>query len=257
MDLANMFRLDHKAAVVVGGCGGLGVSICLALAACGADVAVADKKIDSSDDLIGQIKKAGRKAIAVGVDVLNEDHVKRLMETVASSLGGVDILVNAVGTQIWQKAEEMTSQTWDKVLDLNLKGAFLLSREAGRYMIGKRAGKIIHITSVRGQLGYPENYTAYCASKGGLNMYVKCLAAEWAKYGINVNAIAPTFVETPLTKGMLEDEKVRTSLLNRIPLRRLGTPNDVAAAAAFLASPASDFVTGHVLLVDGGVTCTQ
>lgn len=257
MDFDKMFRLDGKVAVVFGGCGGLGSAISAALATSGADVAIADKAVDKAADLIQTISDLGRRTMPVAVNVLDEEDVRRALASIISVLGGLDILVNAVGTQVWQKAEEFTSENWDKVVDLNLKSAFIMSREAGRYMITKRAGKIIHITSVRGQLGYPENYTAYCASKGGLNMYVKCLAAEWAKYGINVNAIAPTFVETTLVQGMLGDQKVRNSLLNRIPLHRFGTPGDVAAAAVFLASPASDFVTGHVLLVDGGVTCTQ
>ncbi|HOV79041.1 MAG TPA: glucose 1-dehydrogenase [Bacillota bacterium] len=257
MKYANMFDLKGKVALVVGGTGGLGKDMALGLAEYGADVVVASRNPAKGHDVVEQILRLGRQAWAAQVDILNEQSVRRLVDEIIAKTGHIDILVNAAGTQIWQKAEEYTSENWDAVMDMNLKGTFLVCREVGREMIRQGGGKIISISSVRSMLGYPENYTAYCASKGGLNMYTKCLAAEWAKYNINVNAIAPTFIETPLTRGMLSDKKTCNALLNRIPLKRLGRPEDLVGALIYFASPASDFITGQILFCDGGVTSTQ
>jgi len=212
---------------------------------------------DGAEEVARIIAAQGGKAIGRKVNMLDENQLRALVDEIDRLYGRLDILVNAGGTMVWQKAEDFTEENWDKVIDINLKGVFLTCREAGRLMIRQRRGKIMSISSVRGKLGFPENYTAYCASKGGLNLYTKCLAAEWAKYNINVNAIAPTFIRTPLTEGMLSDPKTYDQLQNRIPLHRLGTPADIVGAALFLSSRASDFITGHILYVDGGVTCTQ
>lgn len=258
MKYRDMFSLDGKVAVVVGGCGGLGQAIVEGLATWGADVAVADLDPDRCPELLKRVEDLGRRAMACRMNIVDEDSVRRGVEEIVSHMGRIDILVNAAGTMVWQAAEEYSLENWRRVVDTNLTGVFLTCREVGRVMISQgQGGKIISISSVRGQLGYPRDYTAYCASKGGLNLYTKALAAEWARYRINVNAVAPTFIETPLTSGMLSDPATRQKLLDRIPLHRLGTPSDLVGAIVFLASPASDFITGHVLLVDGGVTCTQ
>ncbi len=257
MKYGNIFDLKGKVALVVGGTGGLGKDMCIALAEHGADVAVASRNPEKAKELVDGILGRGRQSWACEVDIMSEESIRQLVAGIIAETGHIDILVNAAGTQIWQKAEDYTQENWQTVLDMNLKGTFLVCREVGKEMINQRRGKIVNISSVRSMLGYPENYTAYCASKGGLNMYTKCLAAEWAKHNINVNAIAPTFIETPLTKGMLSDQETYNTLLNRIPLRRLGRPEDLVGALIYFVSSASDFVTGQILFVDGGVTSTQ
>jgi NAD(P)-dependent dehydrogenase (short-subunit alcohol dehydrogenase family) len=181
-----------------------------------------------------------------------------MVEETVHLAGKVDILVNCIGMHIEKPAEEYSLEDWDLVNDVNLRGAFLLSQAAGRQMIRQDSGgKHIHITSVRSVLGIRRGYISYCTTKGGLNMLVKQLATEWAKYQITVNAVAPTFIRTDLVKHYLEDRDFYNALVNRIPLGRVGEPLDVAGATLFLASPAGDFITGHVLMVDGGVTATQ
>ncbi|MFZ5634021.1 MAG: SDR family NAD(P)-dependent oxidoreductase [Bacillota bacterium] len=257
MKYTDIFSLKGKVALVIGGTGGLGKDMALGLAEYGADVVVASRHPEKGQDVVDRILALSRRAFAARVDILDAASVRSLVDDIIAGMGHIDILVNCAGTQIWQKAEEYTEENWDTVVDMNLKGTFLACREVGREMIKQGGGKIINISSVRSILGFPENYTAYCASKGGLNMYTKCLAAEWAKYNIKVNAIAPTFVETPLTKGMLADEKTFNTLINRIPLRKLGQPEDLLGAVIYFASPASDFITGQILFADGGVTSTQ
>ncbi|GAF24998.1 dehydrogenases with different specificities [Moorella thermoacetica Y72] len=256
-DYRNLFDLSGQVALVVGGTGGLGRAMTLALAQYGADIVVANRRAGVATDLQQEIEGLGRNFMAASVDILNAGELRAMVDKIDTTFGRIDILINAAGTNIWQKAEEYSEENWDRVLDVNLKGVFLTCREVGRLMIRQRKGKIISISSVRGMLGFPENYTAYCASKGGLNLYTKCLAAEWAKYNINVNAIAPTFIETPLVADMLADQETYNKLVNRIPLHRLGVPGDLVGATLFFASRASDFITGQILYVDGGVTCTQ
>lgn len=253
----DLFDLSGRVALVVGGTGGIGRDIALALAQYGADVIIASRRPEAGEEVVKAMAATGRRCTSLKADILNAGDLRNLMDTIDNMYGQLDILVNAAGTNVWQKAEEYSEENWDKVVDTNLKGVFLTCREAGRLMIRQRRGKIINISSVRGKLGFPENYTAYCASKGGLNLYTKCLAAEWAKYNINVNAIAPTFIETPLVSNMLADPETYNRLVNRIPLRRIGMPGDLVGAAIFFASRASDFITGQILYVDGGVTCTQ
>ncbi|MHB1404333.1 MAG: SDR family NAD(P)-dependent oxidoreductase [Desulfitobacteriaceae bacterium] len=257
MKYEKIFDLSSKVALVIGGTGGLGKDMALALAEYGADVVVASRHPENGKDVVEQIQRLGRRAQALAVDILNEDDVRELTAKVVAEFRRIDILLNGAGTNVWQKAEEYSVENWDKVVDINLKGTFIVSREVGKYMIQQGGGKIINISSVRSLLGYPENYTAYCASKGGLNMYTKALAAEWAKYNIKVNSIAPTFVETPLVADMLADEKTKTTLINRIPLGRLGKPEDLVGAVVYFSAPASDFITGQILFADGGVTSTQ
>jgi len=252
-----IFDLNGKAALVIGGTGGLGKDMGLVLAEYGADVVVASRNPEKGQEIVKQVQALGRKSWAEKVNIVDEHDVKNLVDEIVNKMGHIDILINCAGIQLWQKAEEYTEENWDTVIDLNLKGTFFVCREVGKQMIRQGGGKIINISSVRSLLGFPENYTAYCAAKGGLNMYTKCLAAEWAKYNIKVNAIAPTFIETPLTQAMLSDEQMRNALINRIPLKRLGQPEDLVGAALFFASPASDFITGQILFADGGVTSTQ
>lgn len=169
------------------------------------------------------------------------------------AFGHIDILVNNAGVNITQWAVDVTEEAWDRVLDTNLKALFFCAQTVGKVMIRQKKGKIINVSSQTGTVAIPQR-AAYCSSKGGVNQLTKLLAIEWAQYNINVNAIAPTFIETPFTKPMFEKEGFREYVLGNIPLGRVGTPDDVTGAVIYLASEASNMVTGHILLVDGGWT---
>lgn len=252
------FNLSGKTAVVVGGAGGLGREIVRALAYFGADVAAADLRIDTLESLEQElVANCGIRFGIYSVDVLDEKSVCGLMNAVASDFGRLDVLVNSAGMNILEKAEDYTLENWDRVIGLNLRGCFLTCREAAKFMITRGKGKIINMSSVRGQLGMPEGYSAYCSSKGGINMLTKTLASEWAKYGISVNAIAPTFIRTKINSKQLEDEAFYSKLIARIPMKRIGCHNDLEGPLLLFASDASNFITGQILTVDGGLTATQ
>ena len=253
-----MFRFDNKVAVVAGGCGGIGTVISHGLAHLGATVVIVDHEEDKACQCAESIEKQGDRAFAIGFEITQPDSIQAMIAQTAEDAGHVDILVNCVGMHIEKAAEDYCVEDWDLVNSVNLRGAFLLSQAAGRQMIRQGCGgKQIHISSVRSLLGLKRGYISYCTTKGGMNLMVKQLATEWARYSINVNAVAPTFIRTELVKHYLEDREFYNGLVNRIPLARVGEPIDVAGAAIFLASPAAGFITGHVLMVDGGVTASQ
>ncbi len=253
-----MFRFDGKVAIVAGGCGGIGTAISHGLAQLGATVVIADHREEQACECVENIGAQGYEAHAIAFEITKPESITDMVDETVQFFKKVDIMVNCVGMHIEKPAEEYSLEDWDLVNDVNLRGAFLLSRETGKQMIKQgTGGKHIHISSVRSVLGIRRGYVSYCTTKGGMNMLVKQLATEWAKYGVTVNAIAPTFIRTDLVKHYLEDEEFYNALVSRIPLGRVGEPEDVAGATLFLASPAGDFVTGHVLLVDGGVTATQ
>jgi gluconate 5-dehydrogenase len=253
----NLYTLEGKVAVVAGGAGGIGSIISEGLAAFGATVAVADINLDGANAVAAGITAAGGKAWGVRLNAKDVAQMRDLMAEIADTAGGLDVVVNAVGTHKEALAEEYTEEDWDRVVDLNLKAAFFLSQAAARIQIPRGGGKHIHITSVRSLLGIHRGYIAYCSSKGGMNLMVKQLATEWAKYNINVNGIAPTFTRTELVKEYLEDPDFYNPLVARIPLGRICEPRDLAALAIYLAAPASDFITGQIIFADGGVTATQ
>jgi gluconate 5-dehydrogenase len=198
------------------------------------------------------------EGIGVAIDVTDALSVERGVATVQDRLGPIDVLLNASGTHIEQAAEQVSMEAWDTVLDVNLRGAFLLSQAVARSQIAcEGGGSHVHVTSVRSGLGLRRGYAAYCASKGGLGILIKQLASEWARYGIRVNGIAPTFTRTPLVEDYLSDPEFYQALVQRIPLGRVCETADLAGIAVFLASDASAFVTGQNIYVDGGVTATQ
>lgn len=255
--LDRIFRLDGSVAVLPGGAGGIGSAMAMGLATYGADIVIAGRSLEHAEEAAEPIRKLGRQVMTHVVEVTDPDSVNRLVDATVERFGRLDILINLAGTNFEAPAEDFPLAEWKRVLDLNLTGTFLCCQAAGRVMIRQQRGKIINISSVRGQLGIRRGYAAYCPSKAGVNLLTKQLATEWAKYNVNVNCIAPTFISTPLVAHMLNDQNFYNSLVNRIPLGRVGTPDDLVGAAVFFASPASDFITGHVLLVDGGVTATQ
>lgn len=253
-----LFDLTDRVVVVAGGGGAIGSEMARACAAYGARVAIADVALDRANVIAAELGDQGCKAMGVALNVLDEDAVAACMAAVEAELGTVDVLINAVGTHIEQAAEDVTMKAWDTVLDINLRGAFLLSQAAARAMMAaNKGGSIMHITSVRSTLGIRRGYTAYVASKGGLALLIKQMACEWAPKGIRVNGIGPTFTRTPLVADYMNDPDFYNGLVARIPMGRVCETSDLGGIALFLASDASAFITGQNILVDGGVTATQ
>lgn len=255
MDFINsMFNLEGKVALITGGAGSLGESVAIGLAACGADVALTGRTLKSLQESVKSVEKAGKKALAVACDVSREDQVINMVEKTMEEFGKIDILVTAAGMARRFPAEDFPVDAFDQVMDINVKGTFLTCKHVGKVMIKQGRGKIITVSSVRAFAGHPGGYAAYGTSKGAVNLLTKQLATEWAKYGINVNAVAPTIFWTPLTKEVLENENLKQIFLSRIPMGRAAVTRDIVGSVVFFAAPASDFITGQVLYVDGGCT---
>jgi gluconate 5-dehydrogenase len=257
MDYERLFRLDGKVALVVGGYGAIGSEICRGLAQYGASIVIGGRDRDKATELAQELKAGGRQAAAVHGDITVKAHAQRLVQDVISHFGRIDIMLNCTGTHVDSPAEELKEEDWDRVLGVTLKGAFLIAQASGKAMIPQNRGKIITISSVRGLLAIRRGYAAYCSAKGGVNMLTKQLATEWARYHINVNAIAPTFTRTASVAQYMENKEFYEALVNRIPLARVGETSDLVGSALFLSSSASDFVTGQILFVDGGITACQ
>jgi NAD(P)-dependent dehydrogenase (short-subunit alcohol dehydrogenase family) len=247
-------RVDGKVALVTGASSGLGYTCAVALAEAGADVAVASRSLDRLQEVCRAIEERGRRAFPIAVDVRDVGQIRAMAERVHSVFGRIDILVNSAGLNIPQPALEVTEENWDTILDTNAKGLFFTCQAVGRYMVVQRYGRIVNLGSTLGLVGMADR-AAYCASKGAVTQLTKVLAIEWAPYNVTVNAVAPTFVETPLTRPYFERiPGFREEVLRRIPLGRLGLPEEVAAAVVFLASDAAGMITGVTLPVDGGWT---
>ena len=246
-----MIDLSSKAALVTGSGRGIGKEIAVKLAAAGSDVAISDIDLETAKATAAEIaSKFGRKAIAVAADVSKGDDVKAMFKEVSDAFGKIDILVNNAGVTRDGLLMRMKEEDWDLVLNINLKSAFLCCREAVRPMMSARSGKIINIASVVGLMGNA-GQANYSASKAGMIGLTKTLAREFASRSINVNAIAPGFIRTAMTDKLTDAEKEK--LASGIPMAKLGTPEDVANAALFLSSALSDYITGQVITVDGGL----
>jgi gluconate 5-dehydrogenase len=255
------FRIDGRVAVVSGGTGAIGSRLALALAGAGARVAILGRSAEQASGLSDRIRGVGSEALLLNADVTKREDVDAAVQRAADKFGRMDIVVNAVGggagTALYP-AEEYPENEWDRIIDLNLRSDLLVTQATARHMIrGGNGGRVLHISSVRGQLGINAGYVAYVAAKGAINSITRQQATEWAKYGITVNAIAPTFVRTPQVESMLADENFYNGLVNRIPLGRIAGTDDLVGAVLFFCSDASSFVTGQILTLDGGLTATQ
>lgn len=247
------FGIDGSVAVVTGATRGIGLGVAEVLAGAGAHVAVAGRDFDAAAQAADAITTGGGSAWPVRLDVADVEQIATAMELVRDHFGSLDILVNNAGLGANHPAEDVSEEDWDEMMDVNLKGLFFCCQAAGKIMLGQGRGRIINISSQAGVVGI-RDHAVYSASKGGVNMLTKVLALEWSARGVNVNAVAPTFIHTPGTAERLDQPDFLAGVLDRIPAGRVGTIADVAAAVVYLASPAADMITGHVLLVDGGWT---
>ncbi|MDR1535938.1 MAG: glucose 1-dehydrogenase [Planctomycetota bacterium] len=252
-NLKNLFSLNGRKALVVGGNKGLGQAMALALAAAGADVAVAGRGPAGLAETAEAVASLGRKGEYLAADASDPNEVKRMFAAVNDRLGGLDILVNSQGTVHLQEAIDFDMEQWDRVMNVNLRSLVLTCKEAGRLMLAKGYGKIINISSVRSLQGRV-NDLAYAPSKAAVNQLTHSLAIEWGPKGINVNAIAPCFVRTEISAAYLDDPAKRAWVMSRIPMGCYSVPEDMFGAVVFLASDASRFINGHLLMIDGGWT---
>ena len=253
MRVQQLFDLSGKIAVVTGGGSGLGRQMAEGLAECGANVVLCARTVERCEEVAEELRALGVQALALACDVRDPPQIQAVIDAAVAEFGTVDILVNNAGTSWGASPEEMPLAAWQKVIDVNLTGPFLFTQAAGNVMIREGGGKVINIASVAAFKGAPSealNAIGYNASKGGLVSFTRDLAVKWAKYGINVNAIAPGWFPSEMSQVVLERSGGR--LVEHIPLGRYGGDDDLKGAVAFLASAASDFVTGITLPVDGG-----
>ncbi len=255
------FRLDDRVAIVTGGTGGIGTRLCEALVHVGAKVVVHGRDETRAQALASRLRDSGADVVSLVANVTKRGECDRLIKSAMEIFGRVDILVGTVGGgagSALHPAESYPDEAWDRILDLNLRSAVLPAQAAARAMIaGGRGGKVLHYSSVRGQLGIDQGFSAYVAAKGALDALTRQQATEWAKHKITVNAISPTFVATPQSSSLLEDVEFRRGLESRIPLHRIAGTDDLVGASLLLCSDASSFITGQVLTVDGGLTACQ
>ena len=258
--LDGLFRVDGKVAWLPGGYGGIGEAIAWGLAMHGAEVVISGRDGDKAETLAQAIRDAGFKAHGMEVDVTSVSDIRDCADGIVLNHGAIDILMNCVGIQREEPLLEVTEEAFDEVYQVNLKAAMFLAQAAARHQVASASGwgKQVHLLSVRSQLGLRDRgYSAYCATKGGMVILIKQHAMELAPKGITVNGVAPTFVYTEMIRHVMENDEFRQGLLDRIPLGRIADPKDVVGPALSFSTPASDFVTGQIIYVDGGITASQ
>ena len=243
-------KLTGKVALVTGAAQGIGKAVALLLARNGADIVISDINLEKAEETAKEVQALGRKALATKVDVATLGDVEKMVEAILAQFGKVDILVNNAGIARDKLILRMTEEDWDAVLNINLKGTFNCTKAVVRHMSKQRSGKIVNIASVVGEMGNAGQGN-YAASKAGVIGFTKTIAREFAQRGINVNAIAPGYIETPMTDAL--PDKAKEELKRLIPMDRLGKPEDVAEAVLFLVSESANYITGQVLNVNGGI----
>jgi len=261
MSQLDLFRLDGRVALVPGGGGAIGSAMAAAFSGAGAHVVIVDQTDERAVAAAGPIRAAGGQVLALGADVTNEAECERVVGATVERFGRLDIIMNAVGGgagKVLFDAEVYPRDAWDWIYEINVRSTLCATQAAVKAMIaGGRGGRVLNISSVRASLGINAGYSAYVAAKGAVSSLTRQWATEWAKHGITVNAIAPTFVDTPQVAMLLGDPAFKASIVSRIPLGRVGGTGDLTGAALFFASDASSFVTGQILGIDGGLTATQ
>ncbi len=248
--MSNLFSLDNQVAIVTGGNRGLGGAMSLGLAEAGADIAIVQRSKEESD-VAKKIKELGRKCITISYDLADTENLHTVVDQVLETFGKIDILVNNAGVQSRHPSVEFPVEDWDFVMNVNSKAVFFLAQAVGKEMIKQGRGKIINTASL---LSFQGGFTvpAYAASKGAVAQFTKALSNEWAKLGVNVNAVAPGYMATDMNTALINDEVRQQQILDRIPAGRWGKPEDMIGAVVFLASRASDYVNGEIITVDGG-----
>ena len=252
-DLSKKLSLNGKIAVVTGGGSGIGRACAMTIANAGARVFINDIHQKNGQRVVDEVRSMGPQAFFIYADLSKPQEIQHMVDEVLSRVQRIDILVNSVGLNIRAYAEDVTEEEWDQILNTNLKGVFFCCQKIGRVMITQRSGKIVNIGSLQGEEVLPMR-AAYSGSKGGLKQISKAMAIEWAKYNINVNVVAPSFVRTPFVEKILEDKVWNDIMMRNTPLRRVCEPEEVADAVHFLVSNASNYITGHTLILDGGWT---
>jgi NAD(P)-dependent dehydrogenase (short-subunit alcohol dehydrogenase family) len=261
MGQLDIFSLEGRVALVPGGGGGIGSALAEALAGVGSRVAVAGRTRERLEATISRIEGAGSEGLAIAADVTSESEAERMVQETVDRFGAIDIVINAVGGgagKVLHPAEEYPRSDWDWIMELNVRSTIVPTQAVVRWMVDRgRGGSVLNISSVRANLGINAGYSAYVAAKGAISSLTRQWATEWAKYNIRVNAIMPTFVDTPQVAMLLEDPKFKAGIVSRIPLGRVGETRDLVGPAIFLCSDAASFVTGQILGIDGGLTATQ
>jgi len=247
-------RLKDKIAIVTGSTKGIGRAIAIGYANEGATVVVCGRSVDLAQGLAEELMSQGKKAVAMRLDVADSDSITQVFDQVVKEFGRIDILVNNAGiSPIWKRVEDTPKEAWDQIINTNLTGTFLCAQAGGRVMIKQKSGKIINMTSVGGEVALTK-LVAYCASKGGIAMLTRVMAAEWAPHNVCVNAIGPSFVETEFTAGLRGNERIYDDLMSKNPMKRFAQPEEIVGAAVFLASDEASYITGQTIFVDGGWT---
>jgi len=261
MTALDKFRLDGKVVIIPGGGGGIGSALACGLASAGADVAIVERTRELGEPAAEKVRSAGCRSLTVAGDMTKEEDANRAVAETIAALGRLDIIINAIGGgagKVLFPAHEYPRDAWDWIFELNVRANLLPTQAAVRAMIAAgNGGRVLNISSVRAALGINAGYSAYVAAKGAISSLTRQMATEWAPYQITVNAIAPTFVDTPQVAMLLEDPDFKKGVVSRIPLGRVGTPEDLIGPVLFFCSDASSFVTGQILHIDGGLTATQ
>ena len=260
MSQLDVFSLAGRVVVVTGGGGGIGSALAEGLAGAGARVAVVGRTRETCEAAVARVGAAGSEGLAITADVTSEADCDRMVEATVDAFGRIDAIVNAVGGgagKVLHPAERYPRSDWDWIMELNVRSTVLPTQAVVRTMIEQGSGAVLTISSVRANLGINAGYSAYVAAKGAISSLTRQWATEWAKHGIRVNAIMPTFVDTPQVAMLLDDPAFKAGIVSRIPLGRVGETRDLVGPAIFLCSDAASFVTGQILGIDGGLTATQ